>query len=415
LLHVVGRFFSVLIPSSRGPRHWLQFSAVAQGEAARQATSKASEAQMRTSMRTSRKVPRTALKTVREWADHDITSLRQATLAVKRRLWALPARFPRAQSVASEISPMNRHRALWIAVPAVLLLGYYFLLRDRGEPSPEPLPEELVAAWEAADARHNWISQVDPYTSSNRPLHFYVPCFYFPEVEPGVLSELPQPDRPFALKFQRMTDVGLRDLREMAELEHLDISYTKVTAAGIAELAPLHRLRSLDVGGLELTDDDIKNVAKFTSLRWLNLSDTDITDAGVKELTSLARLRVLGLALTKVTADGLKELAALKNLHTLSLDGNNVTPAAFKQIAQLKKLKTLDLQMADYANESLAELQALDNLQSLDISFSDVTDKELDVLAEIETLRELNLTATDVTAGGVSRLRDRLPELHVDQ
>jgi len=56
------------------------------------------------------------------------------------------------------------------------------------------------------------------------------------------------------------------------------------------------------------TDEGLKELKELTNLQTLSLADTKVTDKGLKELKELKNLTELNLSLTPVTDAGLKEL-----------------------------------------------------------------------------------------------------------
>ena len=72
----------------------------------------------------------------------------------------------------------------------------------------------------------------------------------------------------------------------------------------------------------QVRDAGLKELKDLKNLQWLDLRWTSVTDAGLKELKDLKNLKFLNLRQTQVTDAGLKELKDLKNLQGLDL----VTP-----------------------------------------------------------------------------------------
>src|SRR5262249_22360996 len=73
----------------------------------------------------------------------------------------------------------------------------------------------------------------------------------------------------------------------------------------------------VDLRGTKITDAGLKELKELKSLETLNLLNTMVTDAGLKELKELKSLQTLGLRDTKVTDMGVKELKAA--LHGLKI------------------------------------------------------------------------------------------------
>src|SRR5262245_3500831 len=80
----------------------------------------------------------------------------------------------------------------------------------------------------------------------------------------------------------------------------------KVTETGLKELKELKSLQALKLSGIKVTDVGLRELKELKSLQSLSLIDTQVTDAGLKELKQLKGLRDLRLGGTRVTDAGLK-------------------------------------------------------------------------------------------------------------
>jgi hypothetical protein len=92
--------------------------------------------------------------------------------------------------------------------------------------------------------------------------------------------------------------------------------------------------RLLDLTNTKLTDLGVKELKELKQLTRLMLSDTPVTDAGLKDLKELKQLTTLYLGSCKVTDTGLKDLKELKQLTTLGLRGTQVTDAGVKELQE---------------------------------------------------------------------------------
>jgi hypothetical protein len=110
---------------------------------------------------------------------------------------------------------------------------------------PQPLPAEVVQAWEKAGARAGWMGsrRVGGYLLFSDQLKELesdrtVPAFRFPAWESGRIGKLPVPERGFGLSFRNtlLTDAGVKELAGLKNLASLSLSVTKVTDAGVKEL-----------------------------------------------------------------------------------------------------------------------------------------------------------------------------------
>jgi hypothetical protein len=75
-------------------------------------------------------------------------------------------------------------------------------------------------------------------------------------------------DKPIVgldLEFTKVTDMGLKDLAPLKQLQRLDLRSTKVTGAGLKALAPLKQLQELALGSTKVTDAGLKALAPSSS------------------------------------------------------------------------------------------------------------------------------------------------------
>src|SRR5262249_41545551 len=98
-----------------------------------------------------------------------------------------------------------------------------------------------------------------------------------------------------------------------------------VTHLDITEITDLpDDTTEIDLGSAGVTDITLKQLARLKQLQKLDLRDTQISDTGLKHLKPLEQLRVLDLSRTAVTDAGLKELAPLRQITELNLDYTRV-------------------------------------------------------------------------------------------
>jgi serine/threonine protein kinase len=261
----------------------------------------------------------------------------------------------------------------------------------------ESLPEQVIRAWQQVGAKFGWMGKNQygnvEFSETKDKLKAPVPAFRFDHDawEEKTVSMLPAPRKAFGL----------------------DLSQTKVTDVGLKHLAGLTNLQSLDLWETYVTDAGLKELAGLTNLQSLDLSDTKVTDAGLKHLVGLKNLQKLNLSRTRVTDAGLKHLAGLTNLQSLNLDNTQVTDAGLKELAGLTSLQSLHLPVTQVTDGGLKVLAGLKNLQSLDFGWTQVTDGGLKVLAGLTSLQSLCLRSTKVTDAGVEQLRRALPKCEI--
>ena len=142
-----------------------------------------------------------------------------------------------------------------------------------------------------------------------------------------------------------ITDIGLRNLASLSELEELVVDGRRITSEGVSVLTKLPRLRKLSLCGTAV--DDHVGVAFYDlkGLESLNISNTTITDEGVANLRGLKSLRTLDLSGDKVTDRCIAYLLDMKSLREVHLNGTGVSADGairLQGLPQLQALKVYD-------------------------------------------------------------------------
>ena len=242
------------------------------------------------------------------------------------------------------------------------------------------------------------------------------------------------------LQSTGVTEAGLKELKDLKNLQTLSLSRAQVTVDGLKELKGLTKLRTLNLE-YPVTDGALRSLREVGLLHALpvakaegagrpagpadvvrlNLNGNEVTAAGLKELKGLTNLRTLDLIGTRVTDVG--ELKDLTNLQTLSVTNNQGTMSGLKELKGLTKLRTLNVAVTDEALRSLREaglLHALSQAQAeggkrptgpddvifLNLAGTSVTDVGLKELKNLKNLQTLILTGTQVTDVGLKELKD---------
>jgi hypothetical protein len=154
-----------------------------------------------------------------------------------------------------------------------------------------------------------------------------------------------------------VTDADLLRLKDLKELQSLDLWGTQVTDAGIEHLKDLNGLQVLDLGGTNASDAGLEYLEDLTRLRLLYLSNTKVTDAGLEHLKGLQGMQNLDLGDTRVTDAGLVHLENLRSLQKLDLANTRVTDAGLEHLENLKGLRTLDLTNTRVTNAGIEALK----------------------------------------------------------
>ncbi|MGZ0174092.1 MAG: hypothetical protein ACKVHE_31670 [Planctomycetales bacterium] len=113
-----------------------------------------------------------------------------------------------------------------------------------------------------------------------------------------------------------VVDAQLEYLKPLTSLESVYLNgLTRITDAGLKHLLGLTKLRELDLSGSAvspkrrtITDTGLEFLRDLRNIEKLNLDRTEVTDEGLRHLTSFTCLRTLGLKETHVTRAGVDRL-----------------------------------------------------------------------------------------------------------
>ena len=210
------------------------------------------------------------------------------------------------------------------------------------------------------------------------------------------------------------TDADMVACAKLRHLRRLGIFRRgAVTDAGLAHLRELTQLQRLDLRGTRLTDAGLVHLRGLSKLEWLDLHQTQVTDAGLAHLKELKQLQRLDLRGTQLTDAGLVHLQGLSKLAWLDLRQTQVTGAGLAHLRGLTLLAHLDLSGTQVADAGLVHLHGVPQLRRLFLSRTKVTDAGLVHLQGVAKLKRLDLDSTQVTEVGVVEMKQALPALDV--
>ena len=106
------------------------------------------------------------------------------------------------------------------------------------------------------------------------------------------------------------TDSDLKHIKEFSELRRLNLcGGEKITSVGLENLKGLRKLEELDLTFVQLTDNDLENIKELDQLRILKLNENyRMTDAGLEHVKGLSQLGQLELAGYGLSKEGIKKL-----------------------------------------------------------------------------------------------------------
>lgn len=199
-----------------------------------------------------------------------------------------------------------------------------------------------------------------------------------------------------------VTNEGMKTVGTLKSLQRLSVTLTDVDGRGIAELSGLTNMRRISVASSKCTGEGFAALQPLTKLENLNFHSCLVNDAGLAEVGTLSSLERLEIVHTKFTDAGAKHLAGLTNLRRLQIGSREATGASVEFIKALP-IRELDLHDGQASDLGLEHASALGSLRILRI-YGPVTDRGVAHLARLEKLEQLILSHAPVTDAGLKSL-----------
>jgi internalin A len=213
-----------------------------------------------------------------------------------------------------------------------------------------------------------------------------------------------------------ISDAGLKHLEGLNQLQYLALLFCdRVTDLGLKHLENLVQLQTLDLTDTGITDTGLNSIRGLTQLQTLSLSGTKITDSGLTRLKNLSQLKELGLENTPITDVGMANLPESLHLETLRLNKTQITDAGLKYLTRWPHLKVLILDDTRITDAGLQYLETLTELANLHLSGTEITDAGLEHLTGLSKLNLMDLENTHVTKQGLRKLQTIFPETKIFQ
>ncbi len=214
-----------------------------------------------------------------------------------------------------------------------------------------------------------------------------------------------------------ITDQGVAHLKQLKNLEHLELLDAQVTDRGLEELRGLLALRILNLDGTNITNTGMPTIATLHELRRLWVSRTRITDTGLAELITLEHLDTLGLHATETSDRTIDDILKFRDLTVVHLGSRVTNEGVMKLLAAPHIRKTLtriivngNHQITDEICTSIVKCQSIAGLWLEETQIGDIG---LEQLSSVSTLDEIWLTGSEVTAAGVEAFRKARPKCGV--
>jgi hypothetical protein len=224
------------------------------------------------------------------------------------------------------------------------------------------------------------------------------------------LKELTNIER-LNLCLTAVDDRGFEHLAGMTSMRRMVICASKITGTGFRHLHGMKQLESINLHSAPASDAGLEAIGKLTSLRRLEIVHTKVTDAGLKHLAGLVNLQQLHVHGPETTAMALPFLGQLKELYQLDVYDRAASNQTLEQIAKLPKLRLLMLPIGIFDDEGVKHLAGVTTLEELALDSDKVTDASIESLGGLRHLQKLNLGRARITAAGRERLKRMLPKV----
>lgn len=205
-------------------------------------------------------------------------------------------------------------------------------------------------------------------------------------------------------------DRGFEHLAGLTRMKRMVVCSSKITGSGSRHLTAMTELESINLHSSPADDAGLEAIGKLTSLHRLEIVHTRVTDAGLRHLAGLVHLRQLHVASHDTTEDALPFLAKLSELQELDVYERAASNATLTQVGKLPRLRRLMLLGNSYDDNGIKNLAGLSTLEELTLSSNRITDASIETLAALRSLRKLNLAGAKITPEGRARLAERLPK-----
>jgi Leucine-rich repeat (LRR) protein len=158
---------------------------------------------------------------------------------------------------------------------------------------------------------------------------------------------------------------SLEDLKDLSNLEHLDLAHSRNFGNDLTPLQHLQQLKKLDLASTKIDKAARKVVGSLKNLRSLNLNYTGLTLVGLPEIAKLEHLEELDLGANKISDTTVQSLTPLRNLRKLNLADTPITNQSVPFLLDFPKLEELNVANTAILSSGKAKLKAIPTLKKL--------------------------------------------------
>ena len=208
-------------------------------------------------------------------------------------------------------------------------------------------------------------------------------------------------------------DRGFEHLAGMTKMRRMVICASRITGTGFKHLQGMKQIESINLHSAPASDEGLEAIGKLTSLKRLEIVHTNVTDNGLKHLAGLVKLQQLHVHGPKTTPNALPFLGQLKELYQVDVYDQAASNQTLEQITRLPKLRMLMLPNGNFDDDGLKHLAKLTTIEELSLDSAKMTDAAVDHLAGLKNLRKLHLGRAKISEAGRQRIRTLFPNAEI--
>lgn len=177
-------------------------------------------------------------------------------------------------------------------------------------------------------------------------------------IEAGALLEIAKLKhlKTLQLGHTKITPESLKFLAPLTELQSLVISNNKLSGDCLKHLAPLNNLRFLDLrNNHKITDEGVKYLRDLSELKEIDLTHTGVKGPGLPSLGELSHLKSLRFVQMRLKEPVFTNLAKLKNVKKVDLSFSTFKPEFLRHLYEMPKLEELNLSSCKYVSPATIE------------------------------------------------------------
>lgn len=231
----------------------------------------------------------------------------------------------------------------------------------------------------------------------------------------GDLSPLEQlkPDDLYSVALPAAMDAGKRAndrcmpyIGHLTGLKHLGLKWTDVSNVGLRHIEGLTELEYLELPD-KISNEALFTICKLHSLKGLYFGDNGVKNVALSKLTQLKNLQELELGGRLLDNGCLQYIAQIPSLEYLFLFGNFKAGKEWEELSKLPHLKILNLGRIPIDDATALEISKISALENLSLYGTPVTDRGISYLRNLKSLKKLDLAGTEnLTRQSISYLQE---------